>query len=234
MLLFPTLALGQGDVRTINTDIRLKNISYLTNNLDSLSRSFVKRGFSITLGSRDPITPFMNEIILPNGTSIHLESRQRLDKPQPPHTLNSTEISSMTFETDNLDSIMKFCNSAGFYCHSFFKGDSLVEVCIDSLSPSMVVFVRKAAFNTDTTIHHPKGIFRIDWVLLSASPDVEQKLRILFGMLSIQKYHEGCCDYWRFGDGYDFTKIRFERAKIQQLIGSDKLTIEEGNIYYAY
>src|SRR5260370_33312611 len=59
--------------------IRLSGITFLTQNLDSLTRSYLKKGFWIKSGKREPGGVFTNSIILRDGTEIILETTLSTD-----------------------------------------------------------------------------------------------------------------------------------------------------------
>lgn len=215
----------------VNTDFRLKQITYLAGNFDSLTRSFLKRGFSLAMGSRDPVGAFTNDIFFPNGSSIHLEAKDILHRA--PESSNNTYIREITFEVGSIDSFAGLLAKIGVGFHVTQANSSYPQIYLDSLYPVNLRFIPRSVTH-DSTIHHHNGTFRIDWVLLSASKDLEFRLRALFDSLGVKKYHEGCCDFWRLGDEYDFTLIRFEPPKLKPLPKANGFSVEEGNIYFAY
>ena len=91
-----------------------------------------------------------------------------------------------------------------------YKSDK-IYFALDSIAPLDVVFFLKDSSNQDTSFsHHYNHVLRFDWILLSPSPEIENKLRKIFGIISTLKLHEGCCDFWRTGPADDFCFFRFE------------------------
>ena len=208
MNLWPVKARGQ---ILSPSGIRLQKITYLTSNLDSLTRSFTKRGYHIKNGIREPGGIFNNTIVFPNGCEIVLETTLSSDindwrlqalKRYKDH------ISGIAFEVDSLIQFKDSLRSHNISITSFSNGFAL-----DSCAPLDIVFIPKdTSGRSDTLSHHPNHVFRFDWVLLSAGSDVEKKLRKVFDIMNVRKLHEGCCDFWRLGPSNDFCFFRFEPA----------------------
>lgn len=116
-----------------------------------------------------------------------------------------------------------------------FNGDSESKVVtLLDTEPIRLMVIEEPLSAKDTSIKHENGAFRIDWVLLSASADIEKKLRSLLSAFEVRAFHEGCCDYWRLGTHDDFTMIRFEPPLKMKPAPSGWLGVEGGNIYFAY
>ena len=94
--------------QTIAQDgIRLSRITYLTSNLDSLTRSFIRKGYRIKTGKREPDGIFSNSILLQDGSEIILETTTSSDsKEWQLQALKKygSHISGITFEVDQIDS----------------------------------------------------------------------------------------------------------------------------------
>ena len=232
--------------------IRLTRITYLTSNLDSLTRSFLKKGYHIKTGKREPGGIFNNSIILQDGSEIILEttsSRDSNDWRLQALKKYGNHIAGIAFEVDQIDSLyhsMKF--------HNISLGDrdtirqyridgtyySTLGFALDSCAPLDVVFFSRDTNSIqhspefDSLAHHPNHVFRFDWVLLSASPSGESRLRILFEIINAWKQHEGCCDFWRVGPSNDFCFFRFDPPPPKAKGKADWLSIEPDGIYFAY
>jgi hypothetical protein len=229
--------------------IRFARITYLTSNLDSLTRSFLKKGYRIKTGKREPGGIFNNAITLPDGSEIILEttsSRDSNDWRLQALKKYRNHIAGIAFEVDEIDSLyhlMKIHNISiseittmpRFRTDGTYYSDR--AFALDSCAPLDVVFFSKdsshlSSTEFDSLAHHPNHVFRFDWVLLSASPAIEAKVRTIFEMINAWKQHEGCCDFWRVGPSNDFCFFRFDppppKAK------ADWLSVEADGIYFAY
>jgi hypothetical protein len=155
-----------------------------------------------------------------------------------------SHISGIAFEVDSflsLFKLLKFNNipisdiDSGYIFHHLNKR---YYFALDSCAPLDIVFFSKDTSPTtipdfDSLTHHPNNVFRLDWMLLSASPHVESRLRKFFEVIGALKQHQGCCDYWRVGPADDFCFFRFEPSPKAK--GKDGwLSIEPDNIYFAY
>ena len=223
--------------------IRLKSITFLTSNLDSLTRAFIKRGYHIKQGKREADGIFNNSILLQNGCEMILETTLSSDPNDWRNvalTKYRTHISGIAFEVDHPDSfhdILQFHSvPVSPIMTSTYRGQTFA---LDSCFPLDVVFYSKDTTNIhspemDSLSHHRNNVYRFDWVLLSAGSSTEKNLRKVFEVISTWKLHEGCCDFWRVGPSNDFCFFRFE-PPIKKAKGiSDWLSIEPDNIYFAY
>lgn len=216
--------------------IRLFRITYLTNTLDSLTRSFIKRGYHVKSGKREPKGIFSNIIIFPNGCEIVLESMIANDKNNwrlQALRKYGNHISGIAFETDQLSLLEDSLRSNHISLTSFgARGFAL-----DSCAPLDIVFLAKdtsRSYKDDSLAYHSNNVFRFDWVLLSAGSIVEQKLRSFFNVIHARKLHEGCCDFWRLGPSNDFCFFRFEPLPPKAKGKKDWISVESENIYFAY
>src|SRR5207245_2220804 len=100
---------------------------------------------------------------------------------------------------------------------------------LDSCASLDVVFYSKDSSKQDTAFtNHPNHVIRFDWLLLSASPDIEVWLRKIFDISGSLKLHEGCCDFWRTGPPDDFCFFRFEISPLKAKGKNNWLSIEPG------
>jgi hypothetical protein len=231
--------------------VRLVRISYLTPNLDSMTRSFIKRGYRINQGKRDPGSIFNNSIIFPDGCQIILETTTSTDAND--WRLKAlkkfgSHVAGIAFEAENIDTLwhsmkihnipvsdiaaMSCCRMNNPYC-------SVPGFALDSCAPLDVVFIAKdtSCLHTaeyDSLARHPNHVFRFDWILLTASSEVEARMRKVFEIINGWKQHEGCCDFWRVGPSDDFCFFRFEPLSKKSKIKSDWLSIEPDGMYFAY
>lgn len=198
----------------------------MTNKLDSISRSFTKKGFVVTPGPRDPLGYFEDSIKVQNGCLLLFRMPPESEN-EDSHVLHEygAVMREMVFTTNSLKGIA-----------SVLYGDSL---SLDTSSitfetePTRIVITEDTSYNIDISVHHPNRVHRIDWVLLSASSDVEATLKKIFDVIESKKMHGGCCNFWRIGTIFDPTFLRFEPAK-KKAKDSRFFTVEEGNFYFAY
>ena len=232
--------------------IRLARITFLTANLDSVTRSFVKKGYHIKLGKREPGGTFNNIIALQDGSEMILEtttSSDPIDWRQAALKKYGNHISGIAFEVNeidslyhalklnniplsSLDSVMIATTTDSQYLSGLFA--------LDSCAPLDVVFYSKNPSpyrhspEIDSLTNHPNHVFRFDWMLLSASPVIEERFRKIFEIINARKLHQGCCDYWRLGPSDDFCFFRFEPPPKKTKGKTDWLSVEPDNLYFAY
>lgn len=226
----------QGQI-LVPSGIRLKRITFLTSNIDSLTRSFIKKGYNIKQGKREPGGILNNSIIFPNGCEIVLETTLSSDindwRLQALKKFGG-HISSVAFEVDRLHELEDLLRSHNISTTSFGQDAFALDSCI----PIDVVFISKDTSShsdlPDTLSHHPNHVFRFDWVLLSAGSAIEEKLRMLFDIVHARKLHEGCCDFWRLGPSNDFCFFRFEPTPPKAKGSKSWISVESENIYFAY
>ncbi len=231
--------------------IRLVRITFLTPNLDSLTRAFLKRGYKIIQGKREAGGIFNNSIRFPNGCQMILETTLSSDPNDWRYAAlkkYGTHISGIAFETNHPDALRESLRSLGIpvspigsYSQVRLDGSQYLSqaFAIDTCAPLDVVFYSKDTSTEhsqeiDSLSHHRNRVYRFDWVLLSAGISVEKNLRKVFEVISTWKLHEGCCDFWRVGPADDFCFFRFEPPLKKNGSLSDWLSIEPDNIYFAY
>lgn len=235
------------------SQIRLARITYLTNNLDSLTRSFLKRGFRIKQGKRQPGGVFNNTILMQDGSEIILEttlSTDTIDWRKNALKKYGSHISGIAFEVDSINNLFSLLRNSQIPINLI---DSIINrsygtnrtymsyvFALDSCLPLDVVFFSKDTSSLihspefDSLSHHKNNVFRIDWVLLSASPLIENRLRKFFEVIGALRQHQGCCDFWRVGPADDFCFFRFEPPLPKVRGINNWLSVEPDNIYFAY
>ena len=191
-----------------------------------MTRSFTKKGFIVTPGPRDALGYFEDSVKIQNGTLIIFRMPSQSDS-EDVHILNEygAVMREVVFTTNSLKGIT-----------SSLYGDSLsldTSSLMFETEPTRIVITQDTSSISDTSALHPNRVHRIDWVLLSASPDVEVTIKKIFEAADSKKMHGGCCDFWRIGTGFDPTFLRFEPAK-KKVKDSGFFTVEEGNFYFAY
>ncbi len=192
-----------------------------------MSRAFTKKGFIVTAGPRDPLGYFEDSVILQNGSLILFRMPFQSDS-EDAYILNEygAVIREMVFTTNSLKDI-----TSSLYGDSLSIGSTSITFETD---PTRIVITQDTSYISDTSAHHPNRVHRIDWVLLSASNDVEMTMKKIFEAVDSKKMHGGCCDLWRIGTGFDPTFLRFEPARKIKAKDSEFFTVEEGNVYFAY
>lgn len=192
-----------------------------------MSRAFTKKGFIVTAGPRDPLAYFEDSVILQNGSLILFRMPFQSDS-EDAYILNEygAVIREMVFTTNSLKDI-----TSSLYGDSLSIGSTSITFETD---PTRIVITQDTSYISDTSAHHPNHVHRIDWVLLSASNDVEMTMKKIFEAVDSKKMHGGCCDFWRIGTGFDPTFLRFEPARKIKAKDSEFFTVEEGNVYFAY
>jgi hypothetical protein len=222
------------------SEIRIARLTFLTNNLDSLSRSFIKKGFRLEPGLREPAGVFNNSITLSDGSEMILETTYSQDtddwRLQDLRKFGN-HVAGIAFEVQNMDSLYAGLRNDSLLVTSIMEKDGLKYFALDSCAPLDVVFLAKSnlsSYKTDSLTNHPNGVFRFDWILLSAATPIEKRLRSLFEKINAWKLHQGCSDYWRIGPPSDFCFFRFEQLPPKAGEKNDWLSIEPANIFFAY
>lgn len=220
--------------------IRLSRITLLTQNFDSLTRSYLKKGFRIKNGKREPGGVFSNSIILQDGTEIILESttsKDSLDWRVMALKKYGSYISGIAFETENLDWLQTTLKNNDVPYSSFTSYETYrTYLALDSIEPIDIVFLSpdSSSCGRDSLAYHRNHAFRMDWILLSASPVIETRIRKLFEITCALKQHGGCCDYWREGPPDDFCFFRFDPLPPKAKGKDNWLSIEPDGMYFAY
>ncbi len=219
-----------------------KKIMILTGNLDSLIRSYTKKGFTTVIGERNPIGIFSDNIYLESGFEIELAS------PGPANTKGwqagalrkyGAHMASLVFETDDPDSLYKILIHNGLPCVALTgSADSAARVktfALDSCHPLDIVFEQTHRNGRrDWTTVHTNGVYRLDWILLSCGDRMKQIMQKILELTGAPKNHQGCCDFWFMGSHNDFTYTRFEPIPLK--VGKDPywFSVEVDNFYWAY
>lgn len=192
-----------------------------------MSRSFTKKGFIVTPGPRDPLGYFEDSVKLQNGSLILFRMPFQSDS-EDTHILNEygAVMREMVFTTNSLVKI-----HYSLYMDYVSHEDGTLTY---DTKPTRITIIEDTTTLSDTLARHPNRVHRIDWVLLSASNDVEMTMKKIFEVVDSKKMRGGCCDFWRIGTGFDPTFLRFEPARKIKVKDSEFFTVEEGNVYFAY
>ncbi len=214
----------------------------LTGNFDSLVRSYLKSRYTIIPNKREADGIFTNTIYLQDGFSLELEypfdPAKRTWQTRAVRKYGS-HLAGLVFDIDAPDSLYHECIRNGIACGVVtMSSDSLHTVesfALDSCEPLDIVFQKTSrTIRKDSLAIHKNGIYRLDWILLSAGTRMQQIFRQLFSITQSLALHQGCCDYWRLGPPDDFTFIRFEPIPTIAKDDAYWLSIEAGNYYFAY
>ena len=216
--------------------IRLNRITYLTANLDSSIRAFLRDGFIFSHTEYHPYGPFL--ITLPAGHEIALIGSDTSDttKQQAREIKQfGNHIAKVEFEVDSLEIVTRAFDSMKI---EYMTIDTH-KLLLCGFSPLEISF----SDSRDTT--HPQlanRYSRISWLVLTVNDSTEAIMRRMFAALRLRKYHEGCCDYWTLGPVDARTAIRFELPPGSPWASPPPkphpepgwLSIEEGGVVYAY
>jgi hypothetical protein len=231
-----------------NDAIQLERLIYLTPNLDSLTKSFVDRGFRVVRGTFDPLGVSSNYVWLPSGQIIELTttySRDSADWRVQAIRKYSTHIAGLRFRVRSVaktftslttpKTILQADSSATY--PRLLPGEPRTPdyaFALRSPKPLDVVFVGSDSARTLPVYDSlpPNGLRRIMWLLLTVSDTTEALLRQTFEDLGLHRSHEGCCDYWVIGPPQNRTAIRFELPSTTFKGEGDWLSIEEGGIVF--
>ena len=214
----------------------------LTGNFDSLVRSYLKSRYTIIPNKREADGIFTNTIYLQDGFSLELEypfdPAKKMWQTRAVRKYGA-HIAGLVFDVDAPDSLYRECIRNGIACGVVtMSTDSLHTVesfALDSCEPLDIVFQKTSrTIRKDSLAIHKNGIYRLDWILLSAGTRMQHIFRQLFSITQSLALHQGCCDYWRLGPPDDFTFIRFEPIPAIAKDDAYWLSIEAGNYYFAY
>jgi hypothetical protein len=224
------------DSKAQTPQIRLKKITYLTANLDSSIRAFLRDGFIFDHTEYHPFGPF--QVTLPATHQIWLVGSDTTDTTKwQTHALRQfhNHIANAEFEVDSLDVLLRKFDSLQI-AHSSVMGG---KFSLANLSPLEISFT-----NANDTTHPQFGnrYSRISWLVLTANDSTEAIMRRVFAALGLRQFHEGCCDYWTLGQVDSRTAIRFELPPGSTWASPPPkphpepgwLSIEEGGVVYAY
>ncbi len=211
----------------------------LSGNMDSLVRSYSKKGFTIVNGLRKPHGIFTDTIYLQDGFTIVLSSATYSEQWEADALQQfGDHISALEFAADNADSLYRLLRSGSIPCVPLTTTtDSLPVVtsfALDSCHPIDII-VRQGAHQprNDSIAIHKNHVYRPDWILFSAGSRMTEILKTLFKSTT-ETLHEGSYEYWRLGPSDDFTFVRFEALPPKTTQDPYWLSIEEGNFYFAY
>lgn len=214
----------------------------LSGNFDSLVRSYLKSRYTIIPTKREPDGIFANTIYLQDGFSLELtypfDPSKKMWQTRAVRKYGA-HVAGLVFDVDDPDSLYLECIRNGIACAVVTtSADSLHTVesfALDSCNPLDIVFQKTSrTLRKDSIAIHKNGIYRLDWILLSAGSRMEQIFRQLFSFTHSLVLHQGCCDYWRLGPPDDFTFVRFEPVPALAKDDAYWLSIEAGNYYFAY
>jgi len=238
---------------SFSQNVEFDHITYLTGNLDSLVRSFLQQGFTVT-----PSTNLANDveayrIWLPDTTYVELQSTNARDSSDwrvSAIKAYGTHISSLALRTDHLDSIYalfdtssvgkiyQWTNGRGFGFRSpgpmeltILQRNSAYLAKISNLWKRVETTVMKDSIIHSLPYHHPNGAYKIHWLLLTASPNQEQFLRGIYEKLGFPRRNETYWDYWLIGPADHRQVTRFEI--FPDTLTGEWLSIENGGVIYA-
>ena len=221
--------------------ITLERISYLTPNLDSLSRTFQKQGFRISSSEYDPLGVEQYSIVLPSLQTVELETSHSSDSAdwrRKAIRAYGTHVSGVVFSVPDIRILARTFDSVGI-SHSAIEADrqgASIHVGMTGPQPLDVVFESPPSSPKPPavdTVEQPR-LSRISWLLLTASPSEEALFRRIFSALSLRKKHEGCCDYWLIGQPENRIAVRFELPTTTFFGKGDWLSIEPGGVVFFY
>ena len=143
-----------------------------------MSRSFTKKGFVVTPGPRDPLGYFEDSVKIQNGSLLlfRMPSQSESEDSQILQEYGAV-MREVVLTTNSLKGIT-----------SAVYGDTLL---LDTSSitfetePTRIVITQDTSYLTDTSARHTNRVHRIDWVLLSASSDVESTIKKIFEVVLI-------------------------------------------------
>lgn len=219
-----------------NYSIRLDHITYLTGNLDSLTRAFQRKGFIVTPGkfvSTELATHFVH---FSDGTSLELEGPnmsnpddwrvQALEK-------YGDHISAIVFRTKDLARVEQQMRANGVRFGNTLHQEGWRAFGIEGAHPLDIVFVERDDAR-ETVEPHPNDHRRIEWIVISANKEQEPLLRNVFSALELTMRHEGWFDYWMMADPTNRLNIRIGPPYKPAFKQSNGIYLEENGIVYAY
>ena len=225
-----------------NYSIKLDHITYLTRNLDSLTKVFQKKGFTVTPGDSKVLDMERHFVNLPDGTYIELQSTSSLDSGDwRVNSLNfyGDHIASVTFQTPDLEKLRQKLEGTsvriGRTLDEIYEGRLLWRAFgIEGTEPLDIVFVQREQSLVELPIKHENGHRRIEWVIFAANKEEEPVLRDLFTALDLTKRHEGWYDYWMMGTSERRLNVRIGEPYNPMFKASNGIFIEENGLVFAY
>jgi hypothetical protein len=225
-----------------NYSLQLDHVTYLTRNLDSLTRVFQKRGFEVTPGDSKVLDMERHFVNLPDGTYIELQSTSSIDTSDwRIRALNyyGDHIASVTFQTNDLSLLRTKLEASSINLGKLIEeqddGRPLWRAFgIDSSQPLDIVFIQRDQQLVELPIKHPNRHRRIEWIIFSANKEREPFLRDLFAALDLTKRHEGWFDYWMMGSPEQRLNMRIGPPNNPLFKASQGIFIEENGLVFAY
>lgn len=225
-----------------NYSIKLDHITYLTRNLDSLTKVFQKRGFTVTPGDSRILDMERHFVNLPDGTYIELQSTSSMDSADwrvSALRFYGDHIASVTFQTPDLEKLRAQLEGSsvkpGTTLEERYEGRLLWRAFgIEGCKPVDIVFMQREQGLVALPIQHANGHRRIEWVIFSADKEEEPLLRDLFTALHLTKRHEGWFDYWMMGSPDERLNVRIGQPYNPLFASSKGVFIEENGLVYAY
>lgn len=213
---------------------KLGSIVMVTDDEDSIVRAYTRQGFTVQPLERDPVHLFRDQVIFPNHSSLIFESPRigenwRKDALQ---TIGRPFVSELNFHTVHADSLRHLIEAEGIGVVLIDSTNASKGFSIDSTAPLVIKFVSDSL--RGSYVPHDRGYYRIDWLILGASEDTEERLRLVFDAVGFRKGRSGCCDFWRAGPASDFTFLRFETPQAPWRGETHWLSIGKNAIYFAY
>ena len=219
-----------------------KRMILLSANMDSLVRSYSKKGFTLVPAERDAGAIFRDRICLPDGFEMELRSPFGLRAASWQRralTRFGAHVAGFVFETEDPDSLFRLCRANGIPCsvvrRSADSASRIEAFALDSCHPLDVLFMLPHHEHVpDSLARHRNSVYRLDWVLLSAGVRMQSIVRQVFALSDTWAMHTGPYDFWRTGSPDDFTFFRFEPVPKTAANDPYWLSIEPDNFYWAY
>jgi hypothetical protein len=220
------------------TRVTLERILYLTNNLDSLTRHFVKDGFEVRSCEYDLSGVQRNEVDLLCGQVVELESLVPSDTSDwrwKAIAAYGTHVCGVVLHVADASQLAQALDSLSIPHGSIQTYNRETAFGLDSPMPLDISFASCDSAVLQKTAPLSENRFsRISWLLLTASPKSEAMLRRVFSALGLKEGHEGCCDYWMIGPPENRVGVRFELPSTTFFSSGDWLSIEPGGVVFAY
>jgi hypothetical protein len=229
---------------------------YLTPNLDSLTRAFVRRGFSVARGEFDPLGVSRNYVNLPSGQTIALETTYSWDTSDwRVRAIRDygTHVSGLIFRTDSLEGLRAAISVDATPIEQFsiysppgdtsprdgfaLAGPQPLDVVVLSSHEvkDSLIDIKDSILDVKDSLgdsQPPNGLRRVMWLLLTVSDTTESQLRQFFDDLGVHRSHAGCCDYWILGPLELPVAIRFELPSTTFRGQGEWLSIEDGGVVF--
>lgn len=228
-------AKGQFDLT--NYGVKLDHITYLTSNLDSLTRAFQRKGYVVTLGARTEFDLERHYVWFKNGTYIELQSTSAID------TLDwrraalrrfGDHIAGITFRVEDLAQVRASLEEARIGLSPIIQDSTWRGFGVTSVQPLDISFVERTRDPQFENTQHPNGTYEIQWVIFSALKESESPLRALFSALQLTQRHEGWFDYWLAGPPEHRLRMRIGPPYRKDFQQSSGIFIEENGIVFAF